>query len=141
MGAHPKYHSNAEETVKTSLRNVLAESHVAPIAIAILMARAIVGMVDGLALPIGSGIFSAVVFVLAAITEREMPSAPRLDFTGLLVLTKNIGSSEVAATCAIAAWLLARLVFGTGPIRFLRTACSEIRGGLYAASLEKSAGR
>ena len=127
--------------MKSSLRSVLAESYVAPIAIAILMARAVAGTFEGLALPIGYGAFNAIVFVLDLVKEREMPSTPRLGVADLVIVLKNMESLEVAAACAIAAWLLARLVYGSGPIRCLRAAWSEIRGGLYAASLEKSAGR
>jgi hypothetical protein len=127
--------------MKSSLRKILAESYVAPIAIAILVARAIVGMAAGLAPPIGYGIFSAVVFVSNAITEREIPSTPRIDFASLVILTKNMSSLEDAVACAIAAWLLARLVYGTGPIRCLRAAWPELCGRTNASSLEKSSGR
>lgn len=116
--------------MKTSLRRVLAESHVAPIAIAILIARAIVGMIDGLALPVGHGILSAVAFVMNAVTERELPYIPHgLDGADLLLFFKSISKIEEAATCAVASWLLSRLVYGQGPIRCLRATWSEMRGG------------
>ncbi len=124
--------------MKSSLRKVLAESYVAPIAIAILMARAIVGAVEGLALPAAYGILSAVKFVMNAVTEREMPYIHGLDIAGLVIVTKNIDSLEAAVACAIAAWLVARLVYGTGPIRCLRRMVGDTRG-MNAASLEKSA--
>jgi hypothetical protein len=127
--------------VENSLRKVLAESYIAPVAIAILMARAIIGVVEGLALPVGYEIYSGIVFVLNAVTEREMPSTPRMGVADLVIVLKNMESLEVATACAIASWLLARLVFGQGPMKCMRVAWPEIRGRLNAASLEKSAGR
>jgi hypothetical protein len=128
--------------LKSSLREVLAESYVAPIAIAILMGRSIVGLIDGLALPVGYGIFSAIVFVMDAVGEREMPLIPHgLDIASLVLFTKNISSLEGAATCVLAAWLFARLVYGKGPIQCLRAAWSELPWRLNAPSIEKGAGR
>ena len=78
--------------MKSSFRKVLAESYVAPIAIAILLARVLIGTIDGLALPIGDGIVSAIVLVIDAVGEREMPYIPhRLDVFDLLLLSKGIG--------------------------------------------------
>jgi hypothetical protein len=128
--------------VKTLLRRILAESYVAPIAIAILMGRAVVGAIDGFAIPVGYGIVSSIEFVVVAVGEREMPFIPdRLDIADLLFFSKSISTLESAATCAIAAWVLARLVYGLGPIRSLRMAWPELRGRLNAESLEKSSRR
>lgn len=97
--------------MKASLGKVLADSHIASIAIALLMARSLMEGIDGLALPVGYGVFSAPVFLLTAVTEREMPYiSPHLDAFHLLVLCRSLSLLKTAATCAIAAWLLARWV-------------------------------
>ena len=128
--------------MKASLGKVLADSHIASIAIALLMARSLMEGIDGLALPVGYVIFSAVVFLLTAVTEREMPYiSPHLDAFHLLVLWRSLPHLETAATCAIAAWLLARWVYGQGPIRFLRTEWSELPGRSNPSSIENSACR
>jgi UDP-N-acetylmuramyl pentapeptide phosphotransferase/UDP-N-acetylglucosamine-1-phosphate transferase len=110
-----------------SLRKVLADSHVAPIAIALLMAWSLIDGIDGLAPPVFYAILCAVLFVITAVTEREMPYSPfRLHGYDFLVLSQCLPHLLNAVTYAAAAWLLSQWVYGQGPIRSLRTAWSEI---------------
>jgi len=134
--------ARAGETVKASLRKALADSHVAAIAIALLLAWSSMEAVEGCALPVGYGIVDAIGFLLNAVIDREIPHfSPRLDTFDLWFLSRSLPHLETAATCAIAAWLLARWVYGQGPIRCLRTAWSELPRRSNASSIENSACR
>jgi len=128
--------------VKASLRKVLADSHVAAIAIALLLAQSLIEGIDAFALPVAYGVFSAIVFVLNTVTEREFPniSSP---FHGadLLILSERLPHLVRATAYAIAAWLLARWVYGQGPIHCLRAAWSELPRRSNASSIENSARR
>ena len=128
--------------MKASLRKVLADSHVAAIAIALLMAWSLMEGIEGLTLPVGYGILNAIIFLLTAATEREIPYiSPHLDGFDLLILSWSLLHLERAATCALAAWLLARWVYGQGPIRCLCAAWSELPRRSNASSIENSACR
>ena len=128
--------------MKASLRKVLADSHIAAIAIALLMARSLIEGIDGLALPVGYGILGAILFLLTAVAEREMPYfSPHLDGFDLVVLSRSLPHLERAATCALAAWLLARWVYGQGPILCLRAVWSKLPRRSNASSIENSACR
>jgi hypothetical protein len=118
---------SAGETVIDSLRKVLADSHVAPVAIALLMGWSLVEGIDGLTPPIFYAIVGAILFLATAVAEREMPSNPfRLNGYDLLIISQYLPHLVNGATYAAAAWLLSQWVYGQGPIRCLRTTWSEI---------------
>jgi hypothetical protein len=118
----------AGETVKTSLRRVLDDSHVAPIAIALLLARSLFEVIGGLAPPIGYSILGAIWFLILTVTEREFPLiSPGLSGPDLLILSESISHLARAAEYAFAAWLLSRWVYGQGPLRSLLVAWSKRR--------------
>lgn len=99
-----------------SLRELLIESHVAAVAIAVLLFGAFVCWFEGLSVPFER--FATYSFTAIAILDipYSSPSVTirdrfMLDTTGLLFLgmLANLG----------AAWLLARWVYGVGPISAL----------------------
>ena len=125
--------------MKDSLRRVLSDSHVAPIAITLLLARSFFEGIDGLTPPMAYSILGAAIFLIVAVTERELPLiSPSLSGTDLLLLSEGLPHLANAAACACAAWLLSRWVYGQGPLRSLRNAWSERSRRSNASSLKDS---
>jgi hypothetical protein len=132
----------AGDPVKTSLRTILAESHVAPIAIAILMAQAIVEIFVGLATPIRLMLVNPTVFFILWISERELPSTSILgDRADLFLLIDSIPNLFYSLAFAVAAWVLSRLIYGRGPIESLRYVGSQFSRRMNASSNEGGAQR
>lgn len=128
--------------MKDSLRRVLVDSHVAPIAITLLLARSVFEGIDGLTPPIAYSILGATIFLITAVTERELPQIS-LSLSGpdLFILLKGLPHLVDAASCAFAAWLLSRWVYGQGPLCSLRIAWSQRPRRSNASSLEDGACR
>ena len=110
--------------MQASLRKVLIDSHVAAVAIAVLIffsldsvasvARAVFGL---------WGPFLEVVsFLATAVAIRGIPSSPvtRYYVTDYL-LPATLPNLFLALVYLAAAWLLSRWVYGTGPLRSLST--------------------
>jgi hypothetical protein len=104
-------------SVKPSLRKILADSHVAAVAIAALLTFALQSFVDALWSP-----FVRVAdFVLNAIAILGIPSGSwRFGFTDLNALTAALSYCLYAFISIVAAWLLSRWIYGMTPISMLR---------------------
>ena len=104
------------ENVKYSLRKILADSHVAAIAIAVLLFWSLDSAFRALLFPL----FRAVTFLFTAVAILDIPYFSRtltfIDSVTLLVTFSNLFSSLV---CLTAAGLLSRWVYGLGPLRSL----------------------
>lgn len=128
--------------MRTSLRRVLDDSHVAPIAIALLLARSLFEGIHGLTPPIANSILGAILFLITAVAERELPMiSSSLSGSNLLMLSEGLFHLVYAAAYAAAAWLLSRWIYGKGPLHGLRIAWSERPRGSSASSFEDSACR
>lgn len=128
--------------MKSTLRKVLADSHVAPIAITLLLARCFNEVIFGSILPIAYSILGAITFLMTAIAEREFPLFSS-SFGGsfLMRLSEGLFHLISAATCTAAAWLLSKWVYGLGPLPSLQIAWSERARRSNASSLEDGACR
>jgi cation transporter-like permease len=105
--------------VPASLRKVLIDSHVAAVAIAVLIffsAESVTRAVFVLKDPA----FRLVYWLIEAVAIRDIPYIPRtLDPNTFLMLLCSISYFLFAMTQIAAAWLLSRWVYGTGPLRVL----------------------
>ncbi len=104
--------------MKPHLREILAGSHVAAVAIVVLLLWSIVSAGQALLRPT----WRAVSFLITAVAIWDVPYIqPGLSFGDRLLLTGwLIGLVHAVATFA-AAWLLSRWVYGVGPFRSLGT--------------------
>jgi hypothetical protein len=100
-----------------SLRIALAESHIAAIAIAILLFFFFDFLVRALWEPLPA----AIMFLLTAIAVRGMPYVPkRLNLYQEFQLMEPLYFLFEAAVSFFAAWLLSRWIHGVGPFASLK---------------------
>jgi len=99
------------EGVINSLRRVLADSHVAAVAVAILLIWSLDYFFQALWWPL----FRVASYLLTAIAILDVPYFS-LNRPQLLVDLLNLSSAFINFT---AAWLLSRWVYGQGPFRSL----------------------
>jgi hypothetical protein len=99
--------------VERSLRQMLVESDVAAVAIAVLLWWFLQGLLTALWLPI----FRIAKFVFTAIAILDIPYFdPALNARDRFEMIKSATCLYGAMSSVLAAWLLARWVYGTGPI-------------------------
>lgn len=102
--------------MKRSLRQILVDSHIAAVAIAVLLLWSLDGIFHALSGPV----FRAIGFLLTAAAIRGIPyysPTPTLEDRIMLVVTSAyLGSAVVSFS---AAWLLSRWVYGAGPFHSL----------------------
>ena len=104
--------------MKRSVRGVLAESHIAAVAIAVLLIGAIATGVVALWEPITR----LAEFTVTAIAIHDMPSiSPGLSFEDRAMLLFSSAKALNALLCLAGAWILSRWVYGVGPLRSLST--------------------
>ncbi len=115
--------------MKSSLRVILIESHVAAVAIAVLLFGAFVCWFEGLSGPferVATYSFTAIAILDIPYSSHGVTTQDRfmLETTALLFLATlaNLG----------AAWLLARWVYGVGPINALTKHRSDLRRRNFA---------
>jgi hypothetical protein len=119
----------SRENVRRSLRRVLADSHVAAVAIALLLLGALNGAFWTLWDPsyrIGRFLFTAVAIWDVPYFSTKPTAIDRL----MLISTFYFLYSALLSF--LAAWLLSRWVYGVGPIRSLAVCCSELKGRKHA---------
>ncbi|HEV2484412.1 MAG TPA: hypothetical protein VGT08_02680 [Terracidiphilus sp.] len=106
------------ETMQATLRKVLIDSHVAAIAIAVLLAGAIEFVFIALFDP-ASRVLS---FLTIAVATNSPPYIPRtVDYAARNVsLQASLFDLSVALNNLACAWLISRWAYGTGPMRILR---------------------
>ena len=102
--------------MKHSLREILAESHVAAVAIAVLLYWSLYwGFIA-----LWSPLTRAANFLFTAIAIRDIPYfSPTFTIADRYELSTTIAFLFNAFVCLAAAWLLSRWVDGTGPLRSL----------------------
>ncbi len=107
--------------MRSSLREVLAESHIAAVAIAVLLFWTFEASLEVL----GPPMFRVLEFLITALAIWDVPYGS-FGFTDVnMILT---GSYLYGAIVSLfAAWLLSRWVFGVGPLRSLAAYRSRVR--------------
>jgi hypothetical protein len=102
--------------MKRSLRQSLADSHIATVTIAVLLLWSLDGVFHALLAPV----FRAVFFLFTAAAIRGIPHySPTFtleDRIMLVITSAYLGSAVVSF---LAAWLLSRWAYGVGPVRSL----------------------
>jgi hypothetical protein len=107
------------------------ESHIAAVAIALLLVWAVAALVSGLWYPV----YRIVSYIIEAIAILDIPSSSvfMLDMTeGLVVLAMSLTYVVFAFFYVLAAWIIARWIYGTMPLRVLTKYASKIRAKNYA---------
>jgi hypothetical protein len=104
------------EAVRSSLRDALAESHVSAVAIALLLLFSFGSLCRVLALPF----FRIAEFLSTAIAILGVPYlSTTLTTYDRLMLIREISPLFIAVFSFVAAWLLSRWVYRSGPLRSL----------------------
>jgi hypothetical protein len=109
--------------VKLSIRQVLADSYVAVVAIALFLLWSLDAAFSALWPPVSR----AIEFVFTAIAILDIPYFSRtltLADRAMLIMTLAYLYSSIVSF--LAAWLLARWVYGVGPFRILVTYGSKL---------------
>ena len=101
--------------MQRSLREALAESHVAAVAIVVLLMTALDAVFQVIFSPLSVSIIN---FLFTAIA---ILGAPSITFADPFLLTSAAIYLSGAIVSFLAAWLLSRWVFGTGPLGTLRS--------------------
>ena len=109
----------AGKTVQSSLRKALIDSHVAAAAIALLLAGAIATAWSALLLPVFNFFSSLLIAVASSESHNILRSLGSVGQKAYLQLT-FFGLADALNDLACA-WLLSLWVYGTGPVRCLRT--------------------
>jgi|ERR1700722_235013 len=101
-----------------SLRRALVDSHTAAITITILLFAALDNLVDAMREPA----YRAVLFLVTATAERDLPYIPhKLDAgTSFMLLASAIPLIH-AVVAIVGAWLLSYWAYGTSPLRHFAT--------------------
>jgi hypothetical protein len=102
--------------VKRSLREILADSHIAAVAIAVLLLWSLNSGFQALRDPVPR----AASFSVEAVAIRGIPFGSReMFFSDWIMLIPTFAYLLGAATSLGAAWLVSRWVFGAGPLTSL----------------------
>lgn len=108
--------------MKRSLRDVLAESHVAAVAIAIFLLLAM----DAAFQPISPYVSNALVFLSTAVAILDIPYISRGRYVMSLAVTFSYLYAAIISLTA--AWLVSRWVYGVGPLSALGRYHSVLTG-------------
>jgi hypothetical protein len=104
------------EIMKRALRQILDDSHIAAVTIAVLLLWSLDGAFQALAIPVSR----AVGFLLTAVAILDIPYfSPTLTLADRFMLATASAYLYGAVVSFSSAWLLSRWVYGTGPIRSL----------------------
>lgn len=102
--------------MKPSVRKILADSHVATVAVALLLLFSLINLFHALARPS----VQLAEFLITAIAILGVPSGSwPLTTADWIMLTPSFFYLYSFAVTLAAAWLLSRWVYGAGPIRSL----------------------
>jgi hypothetical protein len=112
-----------------SLRQVLADSHVAAVTVAVLLLWSLDGAFRAVWIPVSR----AVEFLFTALAIFDIPYFPRtLTAADRLTLMSAFYFLYSAIASLSAAWFLSRWVYGVGPIRSLVMCCSKLTRRTHA---------
>ncbi len=102
--------------MRPSLRKVLAESHVAAVAVAVLLLFSLINLFHALARPL----VQLAEFLITAVAILGVPAYSwPLTTADWIMLAPSFFYLYSFAVTLTAAWLLSRWVYGAGPIRSL----------------------
>lgn len=105
-----------DESMKPSLRKILADSHIAAIAIVVLLFWALISVSRVPWDPLSR----AADFLFTAVAIGGVPYIPsKLDFADRLMLFTTLTYFFIALISFSSAWLLSRWVYRVGPFRSL----------------------
>jgi hypothetical protein len=112
-----------------SFRKVLVDSHTAAITVAILLFVALDNLVGAMREPA----YRAVLFLVTAAGERDLPYIPlKLDTeTSLMILIRAVDLLH-AIVAILGAWLLSHWAYGTSPLRCFATYHNKSVGDSHA---------
>jgi hypothetical protein len=113
--------------VKPSIREILAKSHVAAIAIALLL----VWSVESLLWSLWRPLYRVCIFLITAVSILGVPSDSLTEVDRLMVVT-SLAYLFSALCCVAAAWLLSRWVYGAEPLRSLMRYRTSVAGRDHA---------
>jgi hypothetical protein len=117
------------ERVKPSLRETLAGSHIAAIAIAVLLLWSI----DWGFRALWSPLYRATTFLVTAVAIRDVPYIPSTPtLADRVMLVSTLFYLFGALACIAAAWLLSRWVYGVGLLRSLSKYRARLTGRNHA---------
>lgn len=100
--------------LKPSIREILAKSHVAAIAVALLL----VWSVESLLWSLWKPLYRLSIFLVTAVSILGVPSDSLTGADRLMSVT-SLAYLFSALCCVAAAWLLSRWVYGAGPLSSL----------------------
>ena len=102
------------ESVKSSFRKILADSHVATVAIAVLLLWSL----DSAMWALWNPVSRATKFLFTAVAILDIPYfTPALTGEDRITLFISFSYLLNSFVCMAAAWLLSRWVYGIGPLR------------------------
>jgi hypothetical protein len=109
--------------MKSRLRQVLADSHVAAIAVAVLLFAALNGICRGLWDPL----YRFGGFVVTGIAIWDIPYIPSIPTAADRLMLLTVAHYLYSAfACILGALLLSRWVYGMGPLRSLNACRNEL---------------
>ncbi len=104
------------ESVKPSLREILADSHISAVAIAVLLVFSFNEFFRALWGPLSF----ALTYLFTAVAILGLPYvSPKLTLTDRWMLIRTFSYLLYAFSMLAAAWFLSRWVYGVGPLRSL----------------------
>lgn len=104
------------------IRETLAESHIAPIAMALLLVSALQSICGSASAPL----FFLADYVITAVAIGGIPSPDTSSHT--LLWANSFFNLFTAVTDILFAWFLSRLVYGAGPFQVLNHYRSRVMG-------------
>jgi hypothetical protein len=112
MREWPRSHQRKEKIMDRPLRQILAESHIAAVTIAVLLLWSL----DGAFRAMWGPVSGAIRFLVTAVLILDIPYfSPTLTFQDRLMLVTAGAYMSGAVVSFSAAWLLSRWVYGVGP--------------------------
>jgi hypothetical protein len=121
--------TNLSNNMKRSLRQVLVDSHIAAVTIAVLL----LWTIDGAFRALWGPVSRVVGFLFTAVAILDIPYfSPTLTLADRFMLITASVYLYTAAVTFSAAWLLSRWVYGVGPVRSLTRYCKNLTGGEHA---------
>jgi hypothetical protein len=106
------------EYMKPSLREILADSRIALVAVAVLLLWSFDSVLDALWDPI----FSAISFLITAVALLGLPYIPpQFSFSQRSMLISTSFYLLEVLICFAAAWILSHWVYGMSPLRSLKS--------------------